>query len=245
MILDIDAGNSFVKWRVKDGSEVIASGSEATKQVIKAGLDLKQIEGLSEVRIASVAHQALTESLRDQVQRQFNIELQIARVSPLVAGVSCGYAEPDTLGIDRWLAIVAAYQRYSGAVLVIDAGSAITIDLVGPQGQHLGGYISPGLRLMREALWQGTNKVQVKEVEPLNMLVPGACTQDAVNRGCLLSAVATIEKLASQYPASIVITGGDASVVASALSLQADHVPGLVLDGLAVAGVEFTQTLIS
>ena len=130
-------------------------------------------------------------------------------------------------------------------MLVVDAGSAITIDLIGPQGVHLGGYISPGLRLMREALWQGTAKVQVDRVESLNMLVPGTCTQDAVNRGCLLAVVATIEKLASQYPASIVITGGDATVVAEALSLTSDHVPDLVLDGLTVNGVEFTQMLIS
>ena len=61
-------------------------------------------------------------------------------------------------------------------VLVVDAGSAITIDLIGPQGVHLGGYISPGLRLMREALWQGTAKVQVDRVESLNMLVPGTFT---------------------------------------------------------------------
>ncbi len=245
MILDIDAGNSFVKWRVVDDSEVIAAGSEATEQVSKQGLDLTRIEGLNQARISSVANRALAERLREQVQQQFNVEMQIARVSSIVSGVSCGYTEPETLGIDRWLAVVAAYQRYLGPVLVVDAGSAITIDLIGPQGVHLGGYISPGLRLMREALWQGTAKVQVDRVESLNMLVPGTCTQDAVNRGCLLAVVATIEKLASQYPASIVITGGDATVVAEALSLTSDHVPDLVLDGLAVNGVEFTQMLIS
>ena len=245
MILDIDAGNSFVKWRVVDDSEVIAAGSEATEQVSKQGLDLTRIEGLNQARISSVANRALAERLREQVQQQFNVEMQIARVSSIVSGVSCGYTELETLGIDRWLAVVAAYQRYLGPVLVVDAGSAITIDLIGPQGVHLGGYISPGLRLMREALWQGTAKVQVDRVESLNMLVPGTCTQDAVNRGCLLAVVATIEKLASQYPASIVITGGDATVVAEALSLTSDHVPDLVLDGLTVNGVEFTQMLIS
>ena len=245
MILDIDAGNSFVKWRVVDDSEVIAAGSEATEQVSKQGLDLTRIGGLNQARISSVANRALAERLREQVQQQFNVEMQIARVSSIVSGVSCGYTELETLGIDRWLAVVAAYQRYLGPVLVVDAGSAITIDLIGPQGVHLGGYISPGLRLMREALWQGTAKVQVDRVESLNMLVPGTCTQDAVNRGCLLAVVATIEKLASQYPASIVITGGDATVVAEALSLTSDHVPDLVLDGLAVNGVELTQMLIS
>jgi type III pantothenate kinase len=245
VILDIDAGNSFVKWRVKDGDALIGSGSEPTEQVMAAGLELSKIDSLSQARVASVAHQRLVETLRQQLQRQFKVELRIARVSPSVAGVSCGYSEPETLGIDRWLAAVAAYQKYLGAVLVVDAGSAITIDLVGPQGQHLGGYICPGLRLMRQALWQGTDRVQVDEIEPLNMLVPGTSTQDAVNRGCLLAAVATIEKLASQYPASIVITGGDAATVASALSLPADQAPSLVLDGLAVTGVEYSETLIS
>jgi len=245
VILDIDAGNSFVKWRVKDISDVIASGHESTEQVSKQGLDLKKIESLNQARISSVTNPALAEKVREQVRQQFNVDLQIARVSSMVSGVTCGYTEPETLGIDRWLAVVAAYQRYREPVLVVDAGSAITIDLVGPQGVHLGGYISPGLRLMRDALWQGTEKVQVDSVESLNMLVPGACTQDAVNRGCLLAVVATIEKLASQYPASIVITGGDAPVVAEALSLTSDHIPDLVLDGLAVTGVEFTQTLIS
>jgi type III pantothenate kinase len=245
VILDIDAGNSFVKWRVVDNSEIIAAGSEATEQVSMQGLDLKQIEDLHQARISSVANRALTEKLREQVQQQFSAELQIARVSSVVSGISCGYSDPETLGIDRWLAVVAAYQRYLGPVLVVDAGSAITIDLVGPQGVHLGGYISPGLRLMREALWQGTDKVKVDRVESLNMLVPGVCTQDAVNRGCLLAVVATIEKLAGQYPASIVITGGDAPVVAEALSLTSDYVPDLVLDGLAAPGVEFTLTLIS
>lgn len=241
MILDIDAGNSFVKWRVKDGPEEHSAGSQATAQVLSDGLSLPQLQRLDQARIACVASHELAAAVGEQLQRQFNIELQIARVSSQVGGVSCGYAEPETLGIDRWLAAIASYQRYCGAVLVVDAGSAITIDLVGPQGEHLGGYISPGLRLMRDALWQGTDRVQVAEAEPLNLLVPGNCTADAVNRGCLLAAVASIEKLASQYPASLVVTGGDAPTVAAALSLAVDHVPNLVLDGLAVSGVEFTK----
>ena len=87
-------------------------------------------------------------------------------------------------------------------------------------------------------------EVQVEAEESINMLVPGTSTENAVNRGCLLAAVATIEKLASQYPASVVMTGGDAVVLADALSLQSEHRAGLVLDGLAIEGVEFAQSLI-
>ncbi|MGB1808449.1 MAG: hypothetical protein ACPHJ4_05740, partial [Porticoccaceae bacterium] len=84
MILDIDAGNSFVKWRVKDGAVLIGSGFEPTEQVMAAGLDLSKIDSLSQARVASVAHQRLVETLRKQLQRQFNVELRIARVSPSV-----------------------------------------------------------------------------------------------------------------------------------------------------------------
>lgn len=243
MILDIDAGNSFVKWRVMDGSNLVARGAKATEEVMAGRLTFDAVDTLTQARLSSVANQDLAKALQKQIQKQFEVALQIARVSENVAGVSCGYTEPDTLGIDRWLASIAAYQRYSRAVLVVDAGSAITIDLVGPQGEHLGGYITPGLALMHEALWKGTDKVQVKGEDPLNMLVPGVCTHDAVNRGCLLAAVAMIEKLASQYPASIVITGGDAKALVEAISLPSDHQPDLVLEGLAVGGVELTGTI--
>ena len=244
MILDIDAGNTFVKWRVMGGANIVARGSEPTATVMTGKLSLGPFATLSKARLSSVANKAVAQSLQKQLHDEFNVELEIARVSPSVAGVSCGYEQPDTLGIDRWLAVIAAYHHYAGAVLVVDAGSAITIDLVGPQGEHLGGYILPGLVLMRAALWQGTDKVQVESEESINMLVPGTSTENAVNRGCLLAAVATIEKLASQYPASVVMTGGDAVVLADALSLQSEHRADLVLEGLAIEGVEFAQSLI-
>jgi type III pantothenate kinase len=240
MNLQIDAGNSFIKWRVMDGDYIQSRGMQATQEVMESGLDLTGAVDIIQARMSSVANKALTKHLHNQLLQRFDVQLQLARVSNSAAGVTCGYQSPETLGVDRWLAVVAAYQHYAGAVLVVDAGSAITMDLVGPKGEHLGGYILPGLEMMRQALWQGTEAVQVASADPRDMLVPGDTTQVAVNRGCLLTAIAAIEKLAGQYPATLILTGGDSKMLLEALSLKAEHRPDLVLDGLSVAGVEYS-----
>ena len=241
MILDIDAGNSFVKWRLTGQDGTVTRGSQPTNVVLTQGLDLAGVNRLSMVRLSSVANKALAQQLQKQLFDQFAITLQVARVSVAVSEVTCGYLEPEKLGIDRWLAVVAAYQAYRTSVLVIDAGSAMTLDLVSADGHHVGGYILAGSQMMREGLAQGTDAVKVDALDPINVMIPGKNTPDAVNRGCLLTAVAVIEKLAAQYPAALVITGGDAPQLIEALSLDSFHRPDLVLEGLAVDGVEFTQ----
>lgn len=245
MNLQIDVGNTQTKWRVIEGDKVLHRGSQATTTLAESELDLSSVSSLASARLCSVAKPDIAQSIALQLAQQFNVELQVAKVSAVAGGVSCGYEQTQTLGVDRWLALVAAYQQYQGAVLVVDAGSAMTLDLVSPDGQHVGGYILPGLQLMREALWLGTDRVRaaqdVEAVDALNMLVPGACTDDAVNRGCLLAAVALVEKLASTYPAAVVITGGDASTLLDALSLKADHSSDLVLAGLSVVDIELVS----
>lgn len=241
MILDIDAGNSYVKWRLSGEDADVVRGSQPTELVLTQGLDLAAVTNVSMARLSSVANNALAQRLQKQLIDQFAIKLQVARVSGAVNGVTCAYPEPEKLGIDRWLAVLAAYEAYRASVLVIDAGSAMTLDLVSADGQHVGGYIMAGRQMMREALAQGTDSVNVSAVATVNMMVPGQNTVDAVNRGCLLTAVAVIEKLAAQYPAALVITGGDAATLMEALPLDSFHHPDLVLEGLAVAGVEFTD----
>ena len=237
MILQIDVGNSQAKWRLMEGAKVRARGSQTTWSLLAGPLDLDYIGSLTGAQICSVADPSIELSISRQIADQFGVRLQIAKVSPRVGQVTCGYQDPEKLGIDRWLAIVAAYSLDKCAALVVDVGSAMTIDLVGPEGQHQGGYILPGMRLMRESLWNGTDQVKVNAADGGSMLMPGIHTEDAVNRGCLLAAVGAVEKLAYEYPAAIVVTGGDALVLVGALSLTAKHNPDLVLDGLSVSGI--------
>jgi type III pantothenate kinase len=242
MILCIDAGNSRIKWRLTDNGQQQAQGTQLTSEVVDGkNIDFYNIKPPSEVRIASVAGDKIVELLREQLVKQFSVPIRLARVSATVGELSGAYEEPQTLGIDRWLAIAAAHQQYQEPIMVIDAGSAITIDIVGPGGQHIGGYIAPGLRLMHDALWDNTSDVRVVGSGTEELWLPGKNTQQAVNKGCLLAAVSTIESLASQFPVRIVITGGDAKILMQAISLNAESHSNLVLDGMLLDGIELVD----
>ena len=240
MILCIDAGNSRIKWRLTDSGKMLAQGAQLTSEVVEGkNIDFSDIKSLHEVRIASVAGEKIVEQLQQQMHQQFSVPVRLAAVSATLGELSCAYEDPQTLGVDRWLAIAAAHQQYQEPLMVIDAGSAITIDIIGPGGQHVGGYIAPGLRLMHDALWDNTSDVRVVDSGAEELWLPGKNTQQAVNKGCLLSAVSTIESLAAQFPVRIVITGGDAKILMQAISLNADYHSNLVLDGMLLDGVDW------
>ena len=71
-----------------------------------------------------------------------------------------GYEDIAQLGVDRWAAIVGAYTHFGSAVCIVDAGTAVTVDLVRDGGRHLGGLIVPGLQLMRSSLEQDTEDIE-------------------------------------------------------------------------------------
>ena len=236
MILDIDAGNTRIKWRVLDQGQVVSSGDQLTESVRQlAALDITCAESIQRIRLSSVAGSDIIESL----QNQFDCPLEVAVVDESAAGITCGYKDYQQLGVDRWLAVIAAYKKIDSSLIVIDAGSAVTIDIVDADSAHQGGYIVPGLRLMHQALWQGTEHIKVEAKSVANITTPGRSTDDAVDKGCLLLLVSTIESLVNQYGCKLVITGGDGLMLRDQLSVQADYYPDLVLEGLAVAGVGF------
>lgn len=253
MILQIDIGNSRIKWRLLDNQKaVVAAGVHATSTIVSgSSLDLQGVTSVSEIQVASVVDAKIITALKQQLEKTFSIHLKIAQVSAQAGSVTCGYKDPLQLGVDRWLAIVAAYQQFPEALLVIDAGTAITMDLVDAQGQHLGGYILPGLQLMNQSLLGGTASIDVSSDASAHSLIPGENSQQAVTRGCLLAVVAAIDKLASQQAIRVVVTGGDAQPLIDGLkeinqsgkkdkakpALKLFHCPDLVLDGLLVPGI--------
>jgi type III pantothenate kinase len=240
MILDIDIGNSYTKWRLTDGAVVYRSGSQTT-QSISNGLELPPGVPILRVRLSSVVSDSLQGDLVAQMKSQFNAEVAVAKVSSSAAGVTCGYDDPSSLGIDRWLAMMASYSRYQASVLVVDAGSAMTLDLVTAEGRHIGGYILPGLTLMRDALWGGTDRVKVDADATSGGIDPAQDTAAAVNQGSLLASIAVIEKLLVQYQSNLVVTGGDAKQLLPYLKGKVDYQPNLVLDGLALGVVYATK----
>lgn len=239
MILEIDAGNSRIKWRVLVDGGVRERGfvthDEATWITMSA-----QCFDVSRIRVANVAGSAIGRKLELWAQTRFGVTAEFAVSKNNAAGVTSGYDAPDTLGVDRWLAIIAAWDIVRGPCLVVDAGTTLTADLVSATGQHLGGYIVPGFSMMFQALFQGTSGVRFEQRKDYSCL-PGKNTRDAVQNGCFLMSLALIEKALAELQqgtgvlAAIVFTGGGSEPLAAFFEERAQSIQDLVLDGLALA----------
>ncbi|MFN3355505.1 MAG: pantothenate kinase [Pseudomonas sp.] len=245
MILELDCGNSFIKWRVLDSVTVItfAEGVASSDEVLIQSL--VALPGLSLVhcRLVSVRASEETEALVSALVRAFGVAVSCAAPAREVAGVRNGYEDFERLGLDRWLAVLGGYKLAARACLVLDFGTAATADFVAADGEHLGGFICPGMPLMRSQLRTHTRKIRYDDAaaeRALEGFSPGRTTVEAVERGCMLMLrgfVLTQLELARSYWGSeftVFLTGGDADLISDAVP-QALLVPDLVFVGLAMA----------
>lgn len=239
MILDLDIGNTLSKWRLKDAdsSEIRSRGAVWTREEWRPGADIPDLDVVEAVRISSVARRAVLEETVELLYRQVG-HVHVARSAPEALGVTNGYAEPERLGVDRWLGALAGYQL-AGGCCAVDCGSAITIDFVLPGGRHLGGYILPGLRLMKESLKLGTRNVAIDpDSEAEELLVPGRRTVEAVNHGIYMAAVSAINRVYAEVcdmegvTLPLLLTGGDARVISRGLQVPHAVWPDMVYGGL-------------
>ncbi|KWR71773.1 MULTISPECIES: pantothenate kinase [Pseudomonas] len=245
MILELDCGNSLIKWRVirSAGLAAVASGVADSDAALLERL--RGCEGLAlrHCRLVSVRSEQETASLVQALSEAFGIGASIAQPAEVLAGVRNGYRDYQRLGLDRWVALVAGYKLAGGACLVLDLGTAVTSDLVDAAGQHLGGYICPGMPLMRSQLRTHTRRIRYDDAaarEALQGLSPGRETAEAVERGCLLMLRGFVREqyqLACELlggDCAVFLTGGDAELVRDELP-QARILPDLVFTGLAIA----------
>src|SRR5690606_12310751 len=118
---------------------------------------------LKQIRVVSVLGENQNQSFQAWSWKTYGIQPDFALSQINAAGVVNGYERPEQLGADRWLAILAGFSRAKRASVIVDCGSAITLDLVSARGEHLGGYIAPGLTLMRRALLGNTEKIKIAD----------------------------------------------------------------------------------
>lgn len=245
MILEMDCGNTLIKWRLLSALRDVQPYSGCAKSDAEL---LEQLGNLPDItlrccRLVSVRSDEETQRTVEALRARYS--LKVFQVSPAASccGVSNGYQDYRQLGLDRWLAIVAAYNLSGHACLVIDLGTAITVDLVSATGQHLGGYICPGLALMRAQLHSHTRRIRYEGDQAIlaaSSLAPGRSTAEAVERGCLQMLRGFVLGQCAQAAEwfgegfEVFLTGGDAAVVADAWP-GARLVADLVFTGLALA----------
>ena len=240
MILELDVGNTRIKWRQISASDgaCIAAGVVSDAEELLAVTELRQVPLM--VRMCSVRGGDLNQQLQQWSADSYGLEIQTALVSASCGGVSNQYADPARLGIDRWLAMLAAFKRAAGPCVVIDGGTAFTVDVLNSHGQHRGGYIVPGLALMRGAL-EANTRIRLSEDNPEASRELGHSTDDAVRNGTLSALLALIARVAQSVSgpksqAKLYFTGGDAELLHELAAIESSEVvPSLVFDGLGIA----------
>lgn len=236
MILQLDVGNSAVKWRTCRERDILDRGS------LPAATDgaLPQLpEAPAEVWIASVAGEERNNALSAEVFDRWQIQPWFAESSAADCGVTNSYREPARMGVDRWLAMIAAWERIGDAVCVIDAGSALTIDFLDREGVHRGGYILPGMAMMERSLLGETARVRFGDA-PRDSVAPGRSTEEAVLNGLQLAQVGSIALALERFGegCTLVFSGGNGRIAMQLLDRGGSHVEDLVLDGLALLALQ-------
>lgn len=238
MVLYLDVGNTALKWRCyHDGKTLQGGGVHGRDWVEQIRVLAAALEAAPDrIIIGSVAGKETDRVLREEVLAVLKCEPEFYYSPQSWKGLVNAYEEPSRLGVDRWLAVVEAWHR-SGAAIVIDCGSAITLDVISREGRHGGGYIVPGMKMLEHSLSVGTGSVRA-EAGRKKDFAPGASTPECVHNGILLMCVAFVtDALVAlqntlQDTCSIYMTGGDASALQPFLTAQVDVVPDMVLDGL-------------
>lgn len=233
----LDAGNTRLKWALlEDGAwrEQGACGYEAL-----AALE-SYLAADTGCYIASVAAPENEQRLAALLEAA-SVAACWLRAEAAFADLKNDYADPRQLGVDRWMGLIAARRRTRGPVLVVSAGTAMTVDAMSADGVFLGGLIVPGARLMRQALQLGT--ARVGDVAGAWQAFPRT-TADAVQSGIVAALCGAIQQqharladLAGTVPACL-LTGGDAETLRPHLSVAAELAPALVLEGLACVAAE-------
>ena len=244
MILLVDIGNSRVKWATHEGGAI---GPQHAAVYADWSIDDWHRELFADARVrrvvaATVAGEATGQVLREAAGRIPGCEVTFVTTVREAAGVRNAYPDPALLGVDRWLAVIAGHHLTRGACCVVDVGTAATIDAVTSHGEHLGGFIVPGPRLMAASLLHGTSDLlahaSASTGDARSLFATN--TRDAIERGCRVALAALADravddlKQESGSPPALLFTGGAASLVVPHVRTPARVVPDLVLQGLAI-----------
>ncbi len=231
MILCIDSGNSRIKYGLWDGAGWCRSGSCAQAD----GAALGEIRGEwpmpRRIMLANVAGAGAEAGIRAALG-DWGGRLEVVRSTAQAAGVRNGYRDPGRLGVDRWCALIGARALRPGALLVVMAGTATTIDALDGDGNFLGGLILPGQQLMLGALARDTAGLPFAAGE--HRAWP-QCTDDAIVSGAIEAQVGAIERAWSRLPGNerhCLLSGGNAGLLQPCLAMSMSRMDNLPMYGL-------------
>jgi type III pantothenate kinase len=230
-------GNSRCKWaHVKNGTWV-HQGVVGNTEWLALQHALAALTPPTRILVSNVAGEAMAQRLR-AVCAGWGRPLEFVTARIEQCGVRNGYEQPERLGSDRWAALIAAWNQVQGACLVVNCGTATTVDALSDRGEFPGGLILPGAGLMQHSL--ATNTAQLLAEQGVLRDFPRN-TADAIHSGMLRATLGAIrhqfDLLVSRYgTVRCLLSGGAAGVIQPHLDLPSERMDNLVLMGLQIIG---------
>lgn len=242
MIIDVDIGNTRIKWRYAQPGASIQF-IDAPNAVPDEWLNLPSG---SRMRLSSVVGPEKTTSFVALIKARCGIDAEIAVVKSPFAGVNVAYAEPLRLGVDRWLALLAGHHFSPGRdLVVVHGGTALVVDFLSSDGRHVGGFIAPGVRTALSGLLSSADAIRLADSTVMRRDQPGTTTLECIHAGFSALYGGFLQQIAKSASANLdrprwIFAGGDGEfLVGLGFELWKEEsplvVPGLVMDGLAIA----------
>ena len=239
MNLLVDLGNSRLKWAQSAPSIWHTGVAVHAGENMQAVLDTAwgKLARPEKILMSSVATSDACGTLLAWCQRHWSLAPVVIHAQMEQLDVKHCYVQPETLGADRWAALIAVRGLTKTNACIVDCGTAVTVDALAANGEFRGGAIFPGLQLLRASLLQGTGGIRAVQGKAYSAL---ACsTPDAVAGGTLQGLIGGVTRLLEEQMRAlgagtqVFVTGGDAPLLLPRLKIPAKEVPDLVLQGLA------------
>ena len=229
MTILIDIGNTAIKWQLREPGQTIHTGRGDVSQLM---VWLESLGNLPSQRVAvsCVRDDEFAGELHDALVQLGCSSVVVAESSATHGGITNAYANPSSLGVDRWLAILALKSRGHESGIVVDIGTACTIDIL-EKDRHVGGFILPGPKLACDTLVANTDKIRYS-TEPPAAVEPGSDTGACVVSGAWLTIVGAVKEVARRYPQCPLFLAGGAAATLTDLGVEGELVTDLVFEGL-------------
>jgi type III pantothenate kinase len=236
----IDQGNTRLKWVLARNGEIDEiSAGQGDFAAFKRACRHEAFVEPDTVLFSSVAGSEDTQALAGFCESRWGLDSQMLVSTEQRGGVINAYRDPETLGVDRWLAIVGAVARYGKPLVIWDLGTATTLDAVDETGQHLGGMICPGPATMLDSLGRDT-ELQVPAKLENARVIPGSSTADCISNGVFAAQLGALNQFLRKVSEEmhreprLVVTGGAATSIVPMLDFEFTHDPWLVFRGMLI-----------
>jgi len=239
-VLLLDLGNSYVKaqyWR-RDSLQSATSIRINSNWSIRFDRYLGGLK-VSDCYLSSVPGSGIYSAIQHCLNKHFPaVKPQTLSVQARCAGIVSAYPEPGRLGVDRWLALLGAAEVTRRDAIVIDAGSAITVDLLRADGQHLGGAILPGFNTSVLRFKEMLAVADFDHADILSVEKPGCSTESCIHINYETDTGIYLRQLVQRWirlladDAVLIVSGGDAERVVGQLDYDYRLVPDLVFRGM-------------